>query len=338
MNVLVAGGAGYIGSAMTETLLERGDAVTVYDNLSHGYRDAVPPAARWVEGDVGDQTKLERVLGEHQIEAVIHMAAFIEVGESVREPHKYLNNNTLQAVGLLEAMQRAGVRRLVLSSTAAVYAPSTAPLTETSPLAPASPYGLSKLFLERLLAWYASRGLHYFALRYFNAAGATPGCRERHQPESHLIPLVLEAAAGERPAIAIFGDDYATPDGTCIRDYIHIRDLAAAHVIALDALAREPETPGIPELSDRAFNLGNGTGFSVREVIAAAGRVVGHPIPTVMQPRRPGDVDRLVAGSAKMRALGWQPRHADLEEIIASAWEAKRSAGLGPGAPKSARA
>src|SRR6185312_5220849 len=204
--------------------------------------------ARWVEGDVGDQTKLERVLGEHQIEAVIHMAAFIEVGESVREPHKYLNNNTLQAVGLLEAMQRAGVRRLVLSSTAAVYAPSTAPLTETSPLAPASPYGLSKLFLERLLAWYASRGLHYFALRYFNAAGATP-------------------------------------DGTCIRDYIHIRDLAAAHVIALDALAREPEIPGIPELSDRAFNLGNGTGFSVREVIAAAGRVVGHHIPTVMQPR-----------------------------------------------------
>ncbi|MGH9471720.1 MAG: UDP-glucose 4-epimerase GalE [Terriglobales bacterium] len=331
MNVLIAGGAGYIGSAMSEALLERGDAVTVYDNLSHGYRDAVPAAAHWVEGDVGDSAKVERVLREQRIEAVIHMAAFIEVGESVREPRKYLDNNTLQAVGLLEAMQRAGVDRLVLSSTAAVYAPSREPLTETAALAPASPYGLSKLFLERLLAWYSSRGLHYFALRYFNAAGATPGSRERHQPESHLIPLVLEAAAGERAAIAIYGDDYATPDGTCIRDYIHVRDLAGAHIIALEALRREAGGGGIPELAERAFNLGHGTGFSVREVITAAERVCGRPIPAVVQPRRAGDVDRLVASSARMRALGWQPRHPELEDIIASAWEAKMGAAAARG-------
>ncbi|HVA63435.1 MAG TPA: NAD-dependent epimerase/dehydratase family protein, partial [Terriglobales bacterium] len=212
----------------------------------------------------------------------------------------------------------------VLSSTAAVYAPSSELLTERSPLAPASPYGLSKLFLEQTLAWYASHGLHYFALRYFNAAGATERSGERHQPESHLIPLVLEAAAGQRPAIHIYGTDYATPDGTCIRDYIHVADLAQAHVLALQALQREPDSATIPKLEDRAFNLGNGTGFSVREVVAAAERVCRRPVPVVEQPRRPGDVDRLVAASAKMRALGWQPQHADLEEIIASAWAYKQ--------------
>lgn len=328
MNILVAGGAGYIGSVMSELLLERGHAVCVYDNLSHGYRDAVPAAAHWVEGDVGDQARLERVLVEQRIEGVIHMAAFIEVGESVRAPHKYLENNTLRAVGLLQAMERAGVRLLVLSSTAAVYAPSAQPLAETSPLAPASPYGLSKLYLERLLAWYASRGLHYYALRYFNAAGATAGRGERHQPESHLIPLVLEAAAGEREAIQIFGEDYATPDGTCVRDYIHVRDLAEAHLLALDALQQEAAadavTGRLPDLAARAFNLGNGAGYSVREVIAAAEKVCRRPIPQRPCPRRPGDVDRLVADSAKMRALGWQPRLSDLETLIASAWAWKR--------------
>ncbi len=329
MHVLVAGGAGYIGSVMTETLLQQGHPVVVYDNLSHGHRDAVHPDAVFIEGDVADQAGLERVLAQHQIEGVIHMAAFIEVGESVREPAKYLDNNTLRAVGLLEAMRRAGVRLFVLSSTAAVYAPSSELLTESSPLAPASPYGLSKLFLEQALAWYASHGLHYFALRYFNAAGATARSGERHQPESHLIPLVLEAAAGQRPAIHIYGTDYATPDGTCVRDYIHVSDLAQAHVLALhrlqqEALQREPDSAAIPKLEDRAFNLGNGTGFSVREVVAAAERVCRRPIPVVEQPRRPGDVDRLVASSAKMRALGWQPRHADLEEIIASAWAYKQ--------------
>lgn len=329
MNVLVAGGAGYIGSVMTETLIERGHRVVVYDNLSHGHRDAVHAAAAWVEGDVGDQVKLERTLADHQIEGVIHMAAFIEVGESVREPRQYLDNNTLRAVALLEAMLRAGARFFVLSSTAAVYAPQTGLLEESSPLQPASPYGLSKLFLEHTLAWYASRGLRYFALRYFNAAGATRLCGERHQPESHLIPLILQAAAGERPAIQIFGTDYATPDGTCIRDYIHVRDLADAHILALEQLERGAAmswtTPtSIPDLAARAFNLGNGTGFSVRQVIAAAERVCQRPIPVVEQPRRPGDVDRLVASSAKMKSLGWRPRYTDLDAIIASAWEWKR--------------
>lgn len=335
MNVLVTGGAGYIGSVMTETLLAAGHRAVVYDNLSHGYRDAVPPEATFTHGDVADQTALERVLTERQIEGVIHMAAFIEVGESVREPRKYLENNTLRALGLLEAMRNTGVRLFVFSSTAAVYAPSPAPLTETSALAPASPYGLSKLFLERTLAWYATQGLHYFALRYFNAAGATVRCGERHQPESHLIPLVLEAAAGERPNIGIFGADYATPDGTCIRDYIHVQDLAQAHLLALQELQREAAAPApaqpaaIPDLAARAFNLGNGTGFSVREVIAAAERVCGRPIPVRELPRRPGDVDRLVASSAKMRALGWVPCHASLDDIVASAWEWKQRASSG---------
>ncbi|MGH9485073.1 MAG: UDP-glucose 4-epimerase GalE, partial [Terriglobales bacterium] len=294
---------------------------------SHGYRDAVPEGARWAEGDVGDQPRLEHLLRAQRIEGVIYMAAFIEVGESVREPRKYLDNNTLRAVGLLEAMERTGVRLLVLSSTAAVYAPSPALLMETSPLAPASPYGLSKLYLERLLAWYASRGLHYYALRYFNAAGATASRGERHQPESHLIPLVLEAAAGEREAIHIFGDDYATPDGTCIRDYIHVRDLAEAHLLALDALQKEAAAGtahALPDLAARAFNLGNGAGFSVREVITAAERVCGRAIPQLSCPRRGGDVDRLVADASKMRSLGWRPRLSELETMIASAWAWKR--------------
>lgn len=328
MNVLVAGGAGYIGSVMSASLLAQGHRVVVVDNLSHGHRDAVPDAAVWVEADIGDRARMEQTLRAHRIDAVIHMAAFIEVGESVREPAKYLENNTLRAVALLEAMLAAGTRCLVLSSTAAVYAPSRQPLTETSPLQPASPYGLSKLFLEQILAWYTTRGLRYCALRYFNAAGATTTHGERHQPESHLIPLVLEAAAGERPAIHIYGDDYDTPDGTCIRDYIHVSDLARAHLLALDWLAAEPEPAGpptLPDLSARAFNLGNGRGFSVREVIAAAERMCGRRIPVQVSPRRPGDVDRLVACSGKISVLGWCPAQPELEAIVASAWEFKQS-------------
>lgn len=327
MNVLVAGGAGYIGSVMTATLLARGHRVVVVDNLSHGHRDAVPEAATWIEADIGNRARMEQTLRAHRIEAVIHMAAFIEVGESVREPAKYLENNTLRAVSLLEAMLAAGTLSLVLSSTAAVYAPSRQPLIETSPLQPASPYGLSKLFLEQILAWYTTRGLRYCALRYFNAAGATATQGERHQPESHLIPLVLEAAAGERPAVHIYGDDYDTPDGTCIRDYIHVSDLARAHIKALDWLATETDPAGPPlppELSARAFNLGNGRGFSVREVIAAAERVSERKIPVQVSPRRPGDVDRLVASSDRIRTLGWRPAHAELEAIVASAWEFKQ--------------
>ncbi|HXR98630.1 MAG TPA: UDP-glucose 4-epimerase GalE [Terriglobales bacterium] len=325
MNVLVTGGAGYIGSIMTESLLEQGHRVVSYDNLSHGYRDAVHPDALFVEGDVRDQELLTRTLGENRIEGVIHMAAFIEVGESVADPYKYLDNNTCRAVGLYQAMMRAGVRLLVLSSTAALYAPQSTLLSETSAVRPASPYGLSKLFLEQTAAWYASRGLRYYALRYFNAAGASARRGERHQPESHLIPLVLQAARGERAAIDIFGTDYDTTDGTCVRDYIHVRDLADAHVLALEALQREAAAPGsapfIPDVSERAFNLGNGRGFSVREVIAAAEAVCGRTIPVREQPRRPGDVDRLVASSAKMRALGWQPRFPDLGDIVRSAWD-----------------
>lgn len=328
MNVLVAGGAGYIGSVMTAALLARGHHVVVCDNLGHGHRDAVPAEAAFVEADIGDRARIETTLRDHHIEAVIHMAAHIEVGESVRAPAKYLDNNTVRGFALLEAMLAAGTRCLILSSTAAVYAPSPAPLTETSPLQPGSPYGLSKLFLEHVLAWYTTRGLRYYALRYFNAAGATAVHGERHQPESHLIPLVLEAAAGERPAIQIYGDDYETPDGTCIRDYIHVSDLADAHLLALEQLAAAPGSAAasaIPTLADRAFNLGNGRGFSVREVIGAAERVCGRPIPVEVRARRPGDVDRLVAGSEKIRALGWQPAHPDLEAIVASAWRWKRS-------------
>ncbi|MGH9519654.1 MAG: UDP-glucose 4-epimerase GalE, partial [Terriglobales bacterium] len=321
-------GAGYIGSVMTAALLVRGHHVVVCDNLGHGHRDAVSADAAFVECDMGDRTRVEAALRGHHIEAVIHMAAHIEVGESVREPGKYLDNNTVRGVALAEAMLAADTQCLILSSTAAVYAPSPAPLTETSPLQPGNPYGLSKLFLEHVLAWYATRGLRYYALRYFNAAGATAAHGERHQPESHLIPLVLEAAAGERPAIQIFGDDYDTPDGTCIRDYIHVSDLADAHLLALDRLAAEPAPAApsvIPDLTARAFNLGNGRGFSVREVIAAAERVSGRRIPVEIRPRRPGDVDRLVASSDKIRALGWQPQVTALDAIVASAWRWKQN-------------
>ncbi|MGH9487490.1 MAG: UDP-glucose 4-epimerase GalE [Terriglobales bacterium] len=366
MNILLAGGAGYIGSVISTLLLDHGHTVTVYDNFSRGHRDAVPAGALVVEGDVGDQERLARAFTAGSIEGVVHLAALIEVGESVREPYKYLENNLLRAVALLAAMERTGVRLLVLSSTAALYAPSPQPLREISPLAPASPYGLSKLFLERLLAWYATRGLRYYALRYFNAAGATGNCGERHQPESHLIPLVLEAAAGERDAIQVFGTDYATADGTCVRDYIHVQDLADAHLMALEELHREASAgagtdrqlqqpaPSVSghlggsarprfdqregsadreqprDLAERAFNLGNGAGFSVREVIAAAERVCGHRIPQIVRPRRGGDVDRLVADASKMRALGWRPLHTDLEAIIASAWEWKQTRRHGP--------
>ncbi len=323
MSILVTGGAGYIGSVMTETLLAHGHRVVVLDNLCHGYRDSVHPEAAFVEGDVGDATLLHRILPEMQIDGVIHMAAYIEVGESMQDPLKYLENNFSRPLTLLQVMDEVGVQRFVLSSTAAVYgAPESVPLTETARTVPVNPYGLSKLMLEQALAWYSSRGLRYFALRYFNAAGATERCGERHQPESHLIPLVLQAASGERPHISVFGSDYDTPDGTCVRDYIHVRDLAEAHVLALDLLGKEGAAePGhIPSLASRAFNLGNGRGFSVREVIETAERVCGRRIPVQQAPRRPGDPARLVASAEKMLQAGWRPRDADLEAIIASAW------------------
>lgn len=332
MSILVSGGAGYIGAITAEVLLEQGHEVVVYDNLAQGHRDAVPEGAHFEPGDVGDGVRLEALLHRHQVTGVLHFAAWIEVGESMREPGKYLNNNFGAPLALLEAMRRVEARAFVLSSTAAVYGlPASVPIREDAALRPINPYGLSKLMLETALAWQArSHGLRYAALRYFNASGATGERGERHQPESHLIPLVIEAALGRRAAIEIYGDDYDTPDGTCIRDYIHVRDLAEAHVIALRQLGRpagqEPtgaadsEVTAAPDLARCAYNLGNGRGFSVREVIAAVERVSGRKVPVRVAPRRPGDPARLIACADKMLAAGWRPRYSELEAIVETAW------------------
>lgn len=313
MNILVTGGAGYIGSAAAQALLEAGHAVTVYDSLVTGHRAAVPAGARFVQADLAERAALERVLRPGAFEAVLHFAAFIEAGESMRAPGKYFHNNLVNSLGLIEACARAGVLRFVLSSTAAVYASSDEPLDEQAQLGPANVYGQTKLMIEQALEWYRRvHGLHYAALRYFNAAGATAARGEAHQPESHLIPLVLQVALGRRPQAQIYGDDYPTPDGTCIRDYIHIADLVEAHLLALEALGGRDRL---------VYNLGNGAGFSVRQVIEAARRVSGHPIPAEVAARRPGDPARLVACSDRIRdELGWAPRTPDLEQIVASAW------------------
>jgi UDP-glucose 4-epimerase len=314
MNIFVTGGAGYIGSATADLLLKAGHSVTVYDSLVTGYRAAVPEAAGFIQADIADSAALAEALAAQRFDAVMHFAAFIEAGESMKDPGKFFRNNLANSLAMIEAAARAGVRRFVLSSTAAVYASSDAPLSEDSPIDPANAYGFSKLVIEQALEWYRRiYGLRYAALRYFNACGALPGRGEAHQPESHLIPLVLKTALGQRPAVSIYGTDYPTPDGTCIRDYIHIADLVSAHLLALDALG---------ERDRLIYNLGNGNGYSVREVIEAARRVTGRPIPSVEAPRRPGDAPRLVASSAKIRReLGWTPQHPGLEDIIASAWE-----------------
>ena len=318
MNIFVTGGAGYIGSATAETLLKAGHTVTVYDSLITGYRQAVPEGARFIHADLADGDALTAALRNEKYAAVMHFAAFIEAGESMKEPGRFFHNNLVNSLHLIEAATRAGVRRFVLSSTAAVYASSDAPLGEDSPLDPANVYGYTKLAIENTLEWYRRiHGLHYAALRYFNAAGALHGRGEAHQPESHLIPLVLRVALGQAEAAYIYGTDYPTPDGTAIRDYIHIADLVSAHLLALDAL----------EEHDRlVYNLGNGNGYSVWEVVETARRVTGHPIPAVESPRRDGDAARLVAASGKIRReLGWQPQHPDLENIVASAWEWHRT-------------
>jgi UDP-glucose 4-epimerase len=318
MNIFLTGGAGYLGSATTETLVRGGHRVTVYDSLITGHRAAVPEGARFVQADLEDRPTLQAALQSESFDAALHFAAFIEAGESMAEPGKYLRNNLVLSLGLIEACTKAGIRRFVLSSSAAVYASSDELLSETSPLDPASVYGHTKLMIEQVLEWYRRiYGLHYGALRYFNAAGALPGRGEAHQPETHLIPLVLQVALGQRPHAMIHGTDYPTLDGTCIRDYVHLSDLVAAHLLALDAL----------EQRDRlVYNLGNGAGYSVRQVIETARRVTGHPIPAVEGPRRPGDAPRLVASSAGIRReLGWKPEHPTLEEIVASAWEWHRS-------------
>lgn len=314
MNIFVTGGAGYIGSATADALLRAGHSVTVYDSLVTGYRAAVPAGARFVQADLGDASALTAALAAEKYDAVMHFAAFIEAGESMKDPGKFFKNNLANTLQLIEAAQRARVGRFVLSSTAAVYASSDDPLSEESPIDPANAYGFTKLALEQALDWYRRiHGLHYAALRYFNACGALPGRGEAHQPESHLVPLVLKVALGQRKAAHIYGADYPTPDGTCIRDYIHIADLVSAHLLALEALGG---SDGL------VYNLGNGSGYSVREVIKTARRVTGHPIPAVESPRRPGDAPRLVAASGKIRGeLGWTPKHPELEDIIASAWD-----------------
>lgn len=318
MKVLVTGGAGYIGSVVTAQLLEAGHNVVVYDNLSKGKRKAVHQGARLVVGDVSDRDCLREVFRVNAFDGVMHFAAFIEAGESMQVPEKYFRNNTANALTLLETVIEYKVPRLVFSSTAALYGnPELTPIQEGDKLLPTNAYGESKLLVEHMLAWFHRiHGLRYASLRYFNAAGATENLGEAHHPESHLIPIILQVALGQREAISIYGTDYETPDGTCIRDYIHVSDLASAHLLALDDLG------GASEPEQLIYNLGNGRGFSVREVIQAARRVTGHPIPAVEAPRRAGDPAILVASSEKIkRELHWQPRNAELEEIIASAWQ-----------------
>ncbi|WP_447039263.1 UDP-glucose 4-epimerase GalE [Streptomyces sp. DSM 118878] len=307
---LVTGGAGYVGSVVAQHLIEAGHEVTVLDNLSTGFREGVPAGAAFIEGDIRDAAKWL----DSSYDAVLHFAAFSQVGESVAKPEKYWDNNVGGTMALLAAMRDADVRRLVFSSTAATYGePVSTPITETDPTAPTSPYGASKLAVDHMITGEATaHGLAAVSLRYFNVAGAYGSCGERHDPESHLIPLVLQVAQGRREAISVFGDDYPTDDGTCVRDYIHVADLAEAHLLAVDAA-----TPG----EHLICNLGNGNGFSVRQVIETVRQVTGHPIPEVSAPRRDGDPAVLVASAATAREkLGWHPSRADLAGIVADAW------------------
>jgi UDP-glucose 4-epimerase len=314
---LVTGGAGYVGSTVAADLIAAGHEVVVYDNLSRGHREMVPRQATLVVADVADRAELNALFAAHRFDGVLHFAASIEVGESMVAPERFFANNTANTLGLLETMLAHGVKTFVFSSTAALFGnPEQVPVREDAPLAPTNAYGESKLLVERVLTWYhAVHGLRYASLRYFNAAGATQVGGESHHPESHLIPLVLQVAQGRRPHIQIFGSDYPTPDGTCIRDYVHIADLSGAHLLALQALDRNHRDGRL------IYNLGNGHGFSVLEVVETARRITGHPIPVVLSPRRAGDPAVLVACSDRIRdELGWQPRYSDLEAIIASAW------------------
>ena len=316
MKILVTGGAGYIGGTLTRLLLAEGHAVTIYDNLCHSRRLAVAANADFVDGDVADRTLLEKTLNGGRFDGVMHFAALIEAGESMKRPEIYFRNNTAATLTLLEAMLATGHDRLVFSSTAACYGePESTPILEDARLAPTNPYGESKLLVEQMLKWMnLSHGLKYASLRYFNVAGAIEGYGEAHEPESHLIPLILDVALGRRANIKIFGRDYPTKDGTCIRDYIHVRDLAEAHLLALRALSEDR--------SRLIYNIGNGQGFTVLEVVESVRRVTGRPIAVEQCPRRPGDPAVLVASSEKIKAeLGWKPQFAELDQIIASAWQ-----------------
>ncbi|MBT3288879.1 MAG: UDP-glucose 4-epimerase GalE [Victivallales bacterium] len=316
MKILVAGGAGFIGSVCTEYLLNRGHEVVVFDALINGHREAVDPRAAFVQGNLADVDAVMQTVAEHRPEGVIHFAAFIEVGESMRDPGKYFRNNVANGLNLLDACVAHKVRKIVFSSTAAVYGmPEQIPIPESEPTKPINPYGESKLMFERILHWYReAHGLNYVALRYFNAAGCSVAFGEDHHPESHLIPLIMQAAEGKRDCIKVFGTDYDTPDGTCIRDYVHVLDLSQAHLLAL-----ESDVTG-------AFNLGSGNGHSVRAIIDAVREVTGIDFPVVEDDRRPGDPARLVSDSTAARqVLGWKPEFDDVREIVRSAWEWRRA-------------
>ncbi len=315
MKVLVTGGAGYIGGTVAQMLLQDGYEVTIVDNLCHSRAGEVPAGAEFVQMDIADGPRMEKLLRDLKPEGVMHFAALIEAGESMQKPELYFRNNTASTLSLLEAMHAAGTNRLVFSSTAAVYGePEEVPIVESARMAPTNAYGESKLLVESMLGWFGRiHGLRYATLRYFNVAGALAGRGEAHEPETHIVPLILDVALGRREKILIFGDDYDTPDGTCIRDYIHVVDLARAHILALGALQTQERL---------ICNLGNGTGFSVKEVIEAARRVTGHAIPVEVRARRPGDPARLVASAERARTeLGWTPETPDIESILASAWE-----------------
>ena len=318
MAILVTGGAGYIGSVTAELLRARGERVVVLDDLFRGHRAAVPPDEPFYEGNIGDRELVARIAREHELEACIHFAALAYVGESVLDPARYFTNNVEQGIALLDALLKAGVRRIVFSSTCATYGePQEVPISEEHPQNPTNPYGWSKLFMERIMASYDhAYRLRYIALRYFNAAGATNELGEDHEPETHLIPNVLAAAQGQISAVSVFGNDYPTPDGTPIRDYIHVSDLGSAHISALDYLRSGGKSDYI--------NLGNGQGYSVMEVIETARQVAQSEIPIKIEPRRAGDPSRLVANAEKARAiLGWKPAHPDLTSILRTAWEWK---------------
>ncbi|HEY7923067.1 MAG TPA: UDP-glucose 4-epimerase GalE [Vicinamibacteria bacterium] len=327
MAVLVTGGAGYIGSAFVEALVAAGQRVVVLDDLSRGHRAAVHPDAVFHQGRTGDRALVDRIVSEQQVEACVHFAAFAYVGESVKDPARYFDNNFNQAQALFDTLLAAGVKRVVFSSTCATYGvPTAVPIAESHPQWPINPYGWSKLFVERLLDSYdEAHGLRFVALRYFNAAGATARAGEHHDPETHLIPLALRAAAGRGPALTVYGSDYDTPDGTAIRDYIHVADLADAHLLALEHLRRGG--------ASQFLNLGTGTGFSVLEVIEMGRRITGRDVPHTIGPRRAGDPPRLVADASRAGGvLGWSPKQPALDTIVRSAWDWMQAHPAGYGA------
>lgn len=314
MRILVTGGAGYIGGTVAQLIKDHGHDVVIFDNFCHAQPAMVPPGIELVQGDLADRTLLDSLFAARPFDGVMHFAALIEAGESMKRPELYFRNNTASTLTLFEAMLAAGVNRLVFSSTAAVYGePRETPIREDARLQPTNAYGESKLLVEYMLGWLNRiHGFRYASLRYFNVAGAVEGRGEAHEPESHLIPLILDVALGRRKSIKIYGSDYPTADGTCVRDYVHVHDLARAHLLAFEALSTRDKL---------VYNLGNGQGFTVRQVVESARRITGHPIPVDEEPRRPGDPAILIASSAKIASeLGWQPQYAELDDIVRSAW------------------